>query len=256
MPGESVMQLGYFGKTIHRGDFVRFNLPKSFFTVMDDWLQGAMETGETTFGGDWPERFHNAAGFRFQLSVNIAGENGWFGIITPSSDKVGRRFPFCLAASLAEGFIPPWGQPAFEEGLRNLEAFSAKVNNPDYTFDSVQEDLAVLAADLSHLMNQSATRSVAGSNENDEEPFLLAATGREVLQSTTGCLAILDSVLKHNYFSYSVWQPIAASDTDKTLITSGLPPKRLAVSLFDGDWSEETPNLLQLAASTLAAPSQ
>jgi len=216
-------QLGYFGKTIHRGDFVRFNLPKSFFTVMDDWLQSTMTQGDAKHGEDWPSRYQNASGYRFQLSSNVAGESGWFGVLAPSTDKVGRRFPFCIAASLPEQNIAPWGQSAFDEAFAAMESLLLRIREDDYDFGAAQDDIGTLASTITVALTQTATRTLELPAVGNTDTFSVMASSPDVIRTTSGALALLDALLTQAYFNYSIWTPLGGNATGHVLLTSGLP---------------------------------
>ncbi|MBX2825484.1 MAG: type VI secretion system-associated protein TagF [Gammaproteobacteria bacterium] len=247
-------QLGYFGKTKHRGDFVRFNLPKAFFTVMDDWLQGVMTLGETTHESEWSARYHASVGYRFQISADIAGEYGWFGVLLPSADKVGRRFPFCIAASLPEENTGLWTQPLESGIFREIEMLASRILGDDYEFDHVQNDMEILAGTLSETLEQGATRTLE-SPDTISDDFTLRFAAPEILQSAEGALAMFESLLKHAYCNYSIWVPCNASDSSQVLISSGLPADKDALALFDQQWSASTASHLTLSTTLAVATS-
>jgi type VI secretion system protein ImpM len=139
-----VNQLGYYGKTPHHGDFVRFNLPQSFIKVWDDWLQQIMINGESQ-SQSWPTQYAQAPAYRFVLSGGIAGNTPWIGILKTSQDKEGRRFPFCLALSLPEHELPCVSVSTKALWFDEAEALLTRVAAREYNFDDLQGELALLA---------------------------------------------------------------------------------------------------------------
>lgn len=93
---------GLFGKVPAHGDFVRRGLPTSFVAPWDAWLQRGMEAARDRLGPRWAELWDNAPPWRFILPPGACGPNAVAGVMLPSQDMVGRRFPITLAALLAE----------------------------------------------------------------------------------------------------------------------------------------------------------
>lgn len=91
---------GAFGKMPALGDFFHLNTPQGFVRVWDDWLQGAMMTAAQAGGGAWDDQYMSAPIWRFTLSPGVAGATKVLGIVMPSVDRVGRRFPLALMAAL------------------------------------------------------------------------------------------------------------------------------------------------------------
>lgn len=239
-----MIQLGYFGKTIHRGDFVRFNLPKAFITVMDDWLQSVMINGESTHTDQWPERYTQCPGYSFHLSPNIAGDSRWSGVIGASRDKVGRRFPFVIAAGLPDNYPATWTLTALNEHISEFAALLNKIQATDFEFDSLQEELG----SLSQSMNNAIDTDVKGSYQSygllGPEEFALTTTGLQPGLAVEATGSVLDIVLRLSYFNHSVWVPLNASALFRGLVTSGLPNEKAALALFDNEWESVPADIL------------
>jgi type VI secretion system ImpM family protein len=84
---------GFFGKLPARGDFVSAGLPRDFVSRWDAWISSTLAAAVAAAGDDWlqtpPRRFHLAPG--------VCCPDAVMGVLLPSSDKVGRRFPLTLA---------------------------------------------------------------------------------------------------------------------------------------------------------------
>jgi type VI secretion system protein ImpM len=91
---------GAFGKMPATGDFFRLNAPPGFVAPWDGWIQRAMLRARAASGGDWEAHYMSAPIWRFSLSPGLAGRQKIIGVLMPSVDRVGRRFPLTLMAAL------------------------------------------------------------------------------------------------------------------------------------------------------------
>lgn len=98
---------GLFGKVPAHGDFVRRGLPSSFVTPWDEWLQAGMSLAREALGARWQAAWDSAPAWRFALPAGVCGPDAVAGVMLPSEDTVGRRFPITLAALLPRGAAPP-----------------------------------------------------------------------------------------------------------------------------------------------------
>lgn len=227
-------QLGYFGKIPHRGDFVRFNLPQSFIKVWDDWLQQVMINGETK-GRAWPEMYAKAPAYRFVLSGGIAGNTPWIGVFRASEDKVGRRFPFCLAMSLAEHALPCASIISNSLFFDEADALLDRVMTSDYRFDDLQSELTSMATRHSQAEAQSGIPLSVTCNPPTDAMTIAASTSTALHDHQT-IHALLDTVLQQALGEYSIW--IAAGKSGVTVINSGLPVDKSGSALIDSEWFE------------------
>lgn len=104
------MTTGLYGKLPAHGDFVRRALPDGFVLPWDAWLQACIATareemGEAEFAAAWDA----APPWRFRLPPGACGTSAAAGVMVPSADMVGRRFPLTLAALLRDGSEAPAG---------------------------------------------------------------------------------------------------------------------------------------------------
>jgi type VI secretion system protein ImpM len=97
---------GFFGKVPARGDFVCSRLPRSFLEPWDDWLQEAVSASRDQLGPGWLEAYLTSPIWRFVLSPRLCGDSAVAGVLMPSADRIGRYFPFTLAAMLPDGIDP------------------------------------------------------------------------------------------------------------------------------------------------------
>jgi len=234
--------LGYYGKTVHRGDFVKYNLPKSFVTVWDDWLQNLLLFGEDKHGRDWGERYIEADTYRFVLSSGIAGESVWAGILLPGVDKVDRRFPFCLSATLPVGATPISAFSQLDGWYKMLETLSLEIVTADFEFDGLQRTLTTIATDTpinSFVSSTNINPSGPQGGNIVDELVSVRATTADALHTLQGTARILDSVLHSTLYQYSIWSTSNASiDDSTTYVCSGLPFGEQGIALFDRDWAD------------------
>lgn len=84
---------GFFGKLPARGDFVRAGLPREFVARWDRWISGVLPAALEATGDGWLQ----APVWWFYLAPGVCGADLVSGLLLPSIDKVGRRFPLTLA---------------------------------------------------------------------------------------------------------------------------------------------------------------
>jgi len=99
---------GVYGKLPSHGDFVRRGLPQSFVAPWDEWLQTVVNAARASLGDEEFAALWDAAlGWRFRLLPGACGEAAVVGVLLPSRDAVGRRFPVTLASLAAPDMGPP-----------------------------------------------------------------------------------------------------------------------------------------------------
>lgn len=234
-------QLGYYGKTPHRGDFVRFNLPQPFIKVWDDWLQQVMISGETQ-AQTWPELYAQAPAYRFILSSGIAGNTPWMGILKASQDKVGRRFPFCLAMSLNEQALPCVSATERSLWFDEAEALLQRVMASDYDFDELQGELADMAD--RHAQGRSTTGKQVQTNKPSADAVTISVMSANALGSSQVLPVLLDTVLRQTLGEFSLW--MASGTLDATIISAGLPINDAGLALFDLSWESASTAVVDL----------
>jgi len=95
---------GWFGKMPALGDFASRRLPDGWIAGWDAWLQHELVESRALLGDDeWLALYMVAPVRRFWLAPGLLTPDAWSGVLMPSVDRVGRPFPFTLAASLGAG---------------------------------------------------------------------------------------------------------------------------------------------------------
>lgn len=90
--------IGFYGKLPLAGDFIKRILPDEFVLPWDLWLQAVLVEGQKMLGELWLDYYLTCPVLRFAIHSNVITSNAWLGVLMCSVDKVGRCFPFTLAA--------------------------------------------------------------------------------------------------------------------------------------------------------------
>src|SRR5882724_4478007 len=87
------------------GDFVRAGGKP--IPAFEQWLEAGMATGEKKHGAAWPQVYGRGAIHAFVFKPTGAARDGTalVGVIKPSHDSVGRKFPLTVFAQVPEGAI-------------------------------------------------------------------------------------------------------------------------------------------------------
>lgn len=91
-------RLFYFGKLPAFGDFVRYNATGKEALDFDQWLQEGIYAARIQLGNTYDTAFERAPISHFYF--NLDPLYFLIGVWKPSMDKVGRKFPFVIAARL------------------------------------------------------------------------------------------------------------------------------------------------------------
>jgi type VI secretion system protein ImpM len=90
------LRLGFYGKIPSRGDFVRHGLSRALISCWDGWLQSVLAS--TPLGEDLAAIWDAAPVWRLALDAGLCGPAPLLGVMLPSADRSGRRFPLLCAA--------------------------------------------------------------------------------------------------------------------------------------------------------------
>lgn len=83
-----------FGKLPSHGDFVARGLPAAERSALDGWLAGEVDAARRSFGTAFDDLYDRAPPWRF---ARAEGAVGVAGVLAPSIDRAGRRYPLYLA---------------------------------------------------------------------------------------------------------------------------------------------------------------
>ncbi|MFT6675202.1 MAG: type VI secretion system protein ImpM [Sulfitobacter sp.] len=210
---------GAYGKIPSIGDFFRLEVPAGFVTVWDNWLQRCLVSGTHTYGAGWDALYMSVPIWRFCLSAGVAGPAAVIGVLMPSVDRVGRRFPLTLMAPLSAG-----GSLVQDHFLNNdlfqaLEDVALAALDDGASRENLSAALAALPVPVQGTAVQIAngSREIALKNGRSETELLIALAG----QCATAHLA-----------APSLWSADFAGD-QRLMICEGLPEGAKMQGLFD-----------------------
>ncbi|MBZ9683628.1 MULTISPECIES: type VI secretion system-associated protein TagF [unclassified Mesorhizobium] len=103
--------IGFFGKIPATGDFVAWNLPRTFIDRWDRWM--SMELRARPDEGELDSR-----AWRFVIQEGIFSDQPCAGAWRMSEDRVGRRYPFAV---IRLGPPPDPGDPWFDAVVASLQ---------------------------------------------------------------------------------------------------------------------------------------
>jgi type VI secretion system protein ImpM len=96
------IKLAWGGKLPCMGDFVWSDGSMTLRTQLDGWLLGGMHQFRLTHDDSWQLGFDQAPLWNFILPVGAWDQGCVAGCVSPSCDRVGRRFPFIVAYGLPQ----------------------------------------------------------------------------------------------------------------------------------------------------------
>ncbi|NIZ15312.1 type VI secretion system-associated protein TagF [Phaeobacter sp. HF9A] len=221
---------GAFGKIPTVGDFFRLSPPAGFVRIWDPWIQTVMATGQSTYGPHFDRHYMSAPIWRFTLPAGVAGAQKVTGVVMPSIDRVGRRFPLTLVAAL------PTPGPVALDHFSDSDMFEAL---EDIALDCLEDSM-----DQTRLAQQLASvrvpdmRAVAPLRSSDDS-IVLTGVG-EVSRLP---VAVAAGLLEQQGRDLGIWSTVLEGQP-RMLACKGLPTGPQAMGLFDlgaGIWREARP---------------
>lgn len=218
---------GAFGKIPSVGDFFRINAPPGFSSIWDEWLQRCLVSGAHAYGSRWDELYMSVPIWRFCLSPGVAGPGAILGVLMPSVDRVGRRFPLTLMQPL-------------EDETRLIKAHFSD----DQTFDALENiALSVLDDEISKDALEARLSKLDPPGSNGTSSCRIK-TGEVVACRTAHPQDISKSVaaqlLARSFQSPTIWSTLMEDDC-RLIVCDGLPDGSNMQGLFDLDadlWRE------------------
>lgn len=207
-----------FGKIPALGDFFRLGATPDFVTPWDGWLQTTLLTAAGALGERFEECYMSAPIWRFAVPPGVAGNQGLVGVLMPSIDRVGRRFPLTLLAQTGT---------AEQAALRNL-IWQAEVL-------ALLEDLALEA--LNDLPRETlAERLAAMTLRPLGLPSRILTTGSSLVMSSEQpdlfCADLALDLAGGGLHRSCAWSATVEGSA-KLILTSGLPGPDMAPGFFD-----------------------
>lgn len=225
---------GAFGKMPAVGDFFRTNVPPGFVRVWDAWLQQLLLTAQAQYGDQFDPHYMSAPLWRFTLAAGAAGPRKIMGVLMPSVDRVGRRFPLTLMVPLGGSAAPAQDHFQASALFEQMENIALSTLEQDISKSRLETDLAALSlADMPRPAPiQQVERSLVFRGADDScgsDPRLDAQLVGVLMaeKSPAGCL----------------WSTHLASGP-RLMVTEHLPQGKAALGLFDLGapiWQEASP---------------
>jgi len=251
-----MMHIGYYGKLQHRGDFVRFNLPKTFINVWDDWLQQLLLAAEELHGTQWGSVYNNCDSYRFALDANLAGMHAWTGLMFPGIDKVGRRFPFCIAAQLPVQIKATMAIGQLENWYTEVEIIARQALNDNDAYTALQQTLGTLAEQGYGVSLDTEPLMECDELAHDRTQIGAHIADNRALTSADNAQVLIHSLLAQTIGQYSIWSSLPSNSTiPTTVISHGLPVGNAGIALFDRNWSSTSFEMLPTRVLAEAIPS-
>jgi len=118
-PPAYAIELAWGGKLPSMGDFVWSDTGTPLRTGLDGWMLAGMQQLRLTLGASWESSFNAGLMWNFIAPAGALGPGCVAGCISPSCDRVGRRFPFTVAYGLSPR-APAWYLSKAVEALPSL----------------------------------------------------------------------------------------------------------------------------------------
>ncbi len=212
---------GAFGKIPSVGDFFRINAPSGFAAVWDEWLQRCLVSGAHAYGSQWDDLYMSVPIWRFSLSPGVAGAAGIIGVLMPSVDRVGRRFPLTLMLPLQDDVPVVQEHLNATDTFEALEAIALSVLDDDLSKDGLEEKLGTL--EHTHTPHDVCCRTTPDS--------VVACRASDPQELMTGLTADL---LGRSFRAPTIWSTLMEDDT-RLMVCDGLPDGSNMQGLFDLD---------------------
>ncbi|MGD8783703.1 MAG: type VI secretion system-associated protein TagF [Thioalkalispiraceae bacterium] len=227
---ETERQIGVYGKLPVHGDFVHRNLPRSFISIWDDWLQIYIAGSKEQIGEEWLDIYLTSPIWRFVLSAGVIDGNQWAGIMLPSVDQVGRYYPFTIVLPIPSSLSP-------FEYISLHAGWYEKIE--DLALQALEQELVV--DDLLDEINKTKTDF---SSSYEKTGQLMEANGIQINMEFEEQLPMsvypymLDSVLTRTFNSYSAWATQGSERVSPSLFAvKGLPVASNIPAMMDGQWA-------------------
>ena len=221
---------GAFGKMPAVGDFFRLNASSAFVRSWDAWIQQVMLECQAAYGAEFDALYMTAPIWRFTLPGGLAGGSKTMGVLMPSVDRVGRRFPLTLMCSLATPGPPALDHLRETQLFSRLEEVALAALEDGFTQGHLEEALAAIAAP--DLRNASPLRAVG-------QTLVMTGTG----EGGTLERHLAAALLARQAPQSSLWTA-QLEGGPRLLVSQDLPQGEIARGLFDLSapiWREAQP---------------
>ncbi|MBL1262037.1 MAG: type VI secretion system-associated protein TagF [Thiotrichaceae bacterium] len=222
---------GLYGKLPMHGDFIHRNLPTSFLTPWDEWLQCYIAGAREQIGDEWLNIYLTSPIWRFALSAGVIDQHHWAGIILPSVDQVGRYYPFSIARQLPPGINPLEFMSSNTSWFEGIEELALQTLDEQHQVDELIEEIDAIENGVPFNYHKSV--------QNIESDSIQINMTADDASSDIADRCLLDSLLTTTHNSYSVWRTQGSElITPCLLATQGLPSIDKIPAMIDGQWAD------------------
>lgn len=138
------MRCGLFGKHASRRDLIAIDVPATFLSAYEPWLQASVSASRERLGPNWQKAYLRAPIWRFWLGSDLCGTIV-LGALMPSLDEIGRYYPLTvLAAAKSSAAIPPPEFETHESWFKAVESFLLATLTPGVSHARVAAGVAAL----------------------------------------------------------------------------------------------------------------
>jgi len=171
---------GAFGKIPVLGDFFRTGLGNGFVSEWDTWLQLRMSEASEALGERWEGCYMSAPIWRFSLAAGLAGDDAVTGVLMPSVDRVGRKFPLTLAATHEMPDDALVAHFANDAVFQMLESLALDALDDGMTLEHLKDRLAEVPLPAAPVVSRLPKGFASVQGEGALEPALAAGMGSAV----------------------------------------------------------------------------
>ncbi|WP_193165780.1 type VI secretion system-associated protein TagF [Microbulbifer hainanensis] len=212
---------GLYGKLPGHGDFIQRQLPGSFVTPWDEWLQRAVYGSRELIGENWLDYYLTSPIWRFAFTAGVLDERSWAGVLVPSVDSVGRYFPLTMASPIGDGADPFSIQARLADWFVILAGLALEALQNTLQADQLIERFPVqCVSDFSAAAVANNRGAILASGEDGSEISCLYPT-------------LLHRLYGRENSSYSLWWcPGSPQLAPTTLLSPSLPDPALYCTML------------------------
>ena len=221
--------IGVLGKHPSYGDFLRAGLTEQTADAVSAWLDQSLAALRDDLGNDWAGFWDAAQDLRFWIGRGVMGRT-LVGVLRPSRDRVGRRYPLIL---MLEGAAVPPPVMDTEQAIWDSLASHLDAMTPGKGARALLDGLAPPAMAEDVITASIGPTIWAHHPEGDLEALLRAAASADAERA---CLT-------RSYW----WSPGSSDRTAVWLGCPGLPGMAALAWLLAGVAADKSPEVFQNA---------
>jgi type VI secretion system protein ImpM len=223
---------GYYGKLPRFGDFLTRRLPRQFTEPWDNWLQNVMSCSNEQLGDGWLDSYLTSPIWRFALTANVLSEAAWAGVLMPSVDRVGRYFPFTIAAPFAATLAPLRLAEAAKTWFERLDEIALSALDDEFDLETLDKQLEELGGPIRH-----ETAPISGGLPTANRRLAMRCDLGPAVDVSVVLPELTTRVLHLVAPAHGIWWNWGSDEIrSSVLLTEGLPPVTGFAAMLDGDW--------------------